>query len=101
MTKINVRLRFGGGNQVTPPITEFWPLLRQLAEAFDRQGLTTDERIQSSLATFRALPDTVRRQMLADVFRLAMDLPDLYAAIVAAQNAREEKKQIWPQGNVG
>jgi hypothetical protein len=60
-------------------ITEFWPLIRQVAEAYDQSGLTADERTQAHLATFRELPATVRRQLLTDVFRLSLDLPELYA----------------------
>jgi hypothetical protein len=70
-------------------VTEFWPLLHQLSEAYEQQGLTADERMQSQLRTFREMPPTVRRQLLADIFRLSMDLPDLYASMLSVANQGE------------
>jgi hypothetical protein len=85
------------------PMTEtddFWSGLHQLAETYERRGLTADERLQEVLNSFRDQPPTVRRQLLADVFRLSMDLPDLYAAIAAAGNSSEERSAFFP-GQVG
>jgi hypothetical protein len=57
--------------------------------------------MQASLATFKELPATVRRQLLADIFRLSMDLPDLYASVVSTANQSEERKTIWRHEQVG
>lgn len=86
---------------MTASTTEFWPLLHQLAEAYEREGLTSDERLETTLTAFREMPATVRRQLLADLFRISMDLPDLYAAVVSTANENEAHKQIWPQEEVG
>jgi hypothetical protein len=79
-----------------------WNLVQQLSEAYDQTGLTVDERTQTLLTAFRELPPTVRRQLLADVFRLSMDLPDLYASMVAIANSREQRQEdskFWTKGN--
>ena len=86
---------------MTTSTTEFWPLLHQLAEVYEKVGLTSDERLEASLTAFRELPATIRRQLLADLFRISMDLPDLYAAVVSTANQGEARNQIWPQEQVG
>jgi hypothetical protein len=65
---------------------EFWPALCQLAEAYDQQGLNADERISESVRMFARQPRIVQRQIIEHMLRLSMDLPDLYAAVVAAAN---------------
>jgi hypothetical protein len=47
---------------------------------------------------FSAMPPTVQRRVLDCTLLLSMELPDLYAAIVAAANQsekRERKKGLW------
>src|SRR5436189_4807070 len=89
-----------GGRSFMADAGDFWSSLHQLAEAYERRGLTADERLQVVLKSFRDQPPTVRRQLLADVFRLSMDLPDLYASLAAAGNSSEQKSAFWP-GQVG
>jgi len=81
--------------KATPPWTiktayEYWPALHLLADASDRQGLGTDERIDAIVKQLLNLPPTVRRQLLADMLRLSMELPDLHAAATAAVNQAEQ-----------
>jgi hypothetical protein len=70
--------------------SEFWPALRRLAECHESQGQDSDERVAVALRLFRDLSPTEQRQLLGDLLRLAMDLPDLYspahAAVVQAEN---------------
>ena len=71
--------------------TEFWPALRLLAQLYDQQGLTPDERLESIRQQFLAAPPVAQRQLIADALRLSMDLPDLYAAVVSSANQREAR----------
>jgi hypothetical protein len=75
--------------------TEFWLTVCRLAGAYNEQGLTTDERIAELTVLFRALPPIVQGQVLRSTMQLAMNLPDLYAAIAAAANALERGKSSY------
>lgn len=93
---------FPPGDYFMAVASPVWNLVQQLSEAYEQTGLTVDERTQALLASFRELPPTVRRQLLADVFRLSMDLPDLYASMVAIANSREQRQEdskFWPKGH--
>jgi hypothetical protein len=53
--------------------------------------LTLDERLDSIVEKFCDLPPLVQRQLLTDVLRLSMELPDVYSAVSAAVNYLEER----------
>jgi len=72
--------------------SEFWLTACRLSGAYDEQGLTTDERIAELTALFKALPPIVQGQVLRSTLRLAMNLPDLYAAIAAAAGAQDRDR---------
>jgi hypothetical protein len=72
---------------------EFWLALHALAEAYDGEGLTTDERGANILKQFRRMPPTVRRQVLGDLQRLALHMEDLH---VAAQTANRDEESRTP-----
>ena len=71
---------------------EFWLCLHQLAEAYEAEGLTTDERTDNILAGFRVMPHIARRQILDDFRLLAINFPDLFALSVAADRQANEQK---------
>ena len=71
-------------------ITEFWPAVHQLREFIDDEGLTLDERLDSVVAKFCDLSPTAQRQLLTDVLKLSMELPDVYSAVSAAVSYLEE-----------
>ena len=55
----------------------------------------TDERIAELTILFRTLRPLMQGQVLRSTMQLAMSLPDLYAAIAAAANARERGKSSY------
>jgi len=71
---------------------EFWLNLHQLAEAYEAEGLNTEERIENILAEFRQMPSIARRSILEDFRQLASNFPDLFALSVAADHQAEEPK---------
>lgn len=72
---------------------EFWLALHALAEAYDMEGATAEERMVNIVAEFRQLPPTVRRTVLAELGLLAAHSSDLYVASLLA--AREEEGRDW------
>jgi len=76
---------------------QLWPAACSLADILGEQGLTPDERQKRAVDLFSAMPPTVRRRVLDCTRQLSLELPDLYAAIVAAAN-RSEAGQGQGQG---
>jgi len=76
---------------------EFWRQLHTLAQTYDELGLTSDERASHLVSQFREIVPQARQELLADIFRLATDLPDLYALIVAAERAADDS--VWKRQN--
>jgi hypothetical protein len=70
---------------------DFWPAVSQLRELLDSEGLTYDERMRTAVQHFLTLPPTVRRQLVLDLMRLSMELPDIYAAVCETANRCEER----------
>ena len=81
--------------------TEYWPALHRLSETSDRQGLGSDERLSAIVQQFLDMPPQVRRQLIADVLRLSLELPDVYAAVTAAANQAEQPDIIKVHGEAG
>jgi hypothetical protein len=67
---------------------EFWLSLHNLAEAYDAEGLTADERTANILEELRKMPPMARRQVLLDMQRITTHLDDLFTA--ASAIARED-----------
>ena len=81
--------------------SEYWPALHRLSEISDRQGLGTDERLSAIVRQFVDMPPQVRRQLVADVLRLSLELPDVYAAVTAAANQAEPDEDRFRGGEAG
>jgi len=73
---------------------EFWLALHMLAEAYDAEGLTPDERSANIMEQLRRMPPTVRRQVLGDLQRLATHLEDIF--VTARVVAMEEDARLRP-----
>jgi hypothetical protein len=71
---------------------QLWPALCSLSDILEEQGLTSDERQKRAVDLFSAMPPTVQRRVMDCTLRLSRELPDLYAAIIAAANQSEECK---------
>src|SRR4051812_26866332 len=85
------RIPIHRGAAVVSP-NEFWLYLHRLAEAYDAEGLTTEERSQNIIAQLEEMPHVAQRQLLADLMTVAVRVPDIYPLAVAAVNAAEERK---------
>ena len=64
--------------------------LHRLAEAYQSEGLTEDERTGNILEQFRNMPYLARRALIADLATVALSTPDLYPLAIAA-NGSEAK----------
>lgn len=69
---------------------EFWLCVHQLADAYDAEGLTAEERAESIVDELRKMPPITQRQVLGDLSRLVGNLSDLHTLTVAAANANEK-----------
>ena len=72
---------------------EFWLQLHRLAEAYDAEGLTSQERAENIVAQFREMPHVARRAVLTEMLQISVHLPDLHALVVAAANDAEAAKK--------
>lgn len=64
---------------------QFWQQLHTLAECYDRMARASHERSKAALSQFREITPQARQQLLADLFQLATELPNLYCVIAAAE----------------
>jgi hypothetical protein len=71
---------------------EFWLCAHRLAEAYDAEGLTPEERATNITDEVLAMPPTVRREALANLRTLWLHLGDLYPIVAAAVNNSEEPR---------
>jgi hypothetical protein len=65
---------------------EFWLCLHQLAEAYESEGLTPEERAANIIHQFGAMPRLAQQQVRDRLATLALVLPDLYPLVVAVAN---------------
>ena len=71
---------------------EFWLYAHRLAEAYEAEGLTPEERTINITNVLLAMPPTARRQVLGDLRILANQLVDLFPnAPAAARNSVETR----------
>ena len=80
---------------------EFWLCLHWLAEAYEGEGLTTEERTENIIAQLRDMPSVARRAVLADLVTVAAHIPDLYPVAIAAINQFETNEKSKPKRDVG
>jgi hypothetical protein len=71
---------------------EFWLNLHRLAESYDAEGLTTDERAENIVEQFNDMPLIAQRHVLADLLHILTTLPDVYPLVVAAGNDSEKRQ---------
>jgi len=86
------RLDFLSAAAVVSP-NEFWLNLHRLAESYDAEGLTTDERTRNIVEQFRNMPRIAQRQVLVDLLHVLTSLPDVYPLVVAAGNESEKRAE--------
>ncbi|HEX5105208.1 MAG TPA: hypothetical protein VFV87_15415 [Pirellulaceae bacterium] len=71
---------------------EFWLNLHRLTEAYDAEGMTTAERFANITRQFQAMPPLAQQEILQELRRLTIHLPELYP-VVAAEAADEPPQQ--------
>jgi hypothetical protein len=69
---------------------EFWLNLHRLAGALDAEGLTSQERTANVVEQFREMPRVVQRELLEDLVRLVVYLPDVYPQVRTAVSEGQE-----------
>jgi hypothetical protein len=79
---------------------EFWLQVHRLADAYDAEGLTRQERAENIVSQFLEMPRIAQRAILDDLRVLALCLPDIYPLAVAAANEQEEAGKQRRQGDV-
>ena len=77
---------------ITP--NAFWLMLHSLAEAYEWEGITPDERTENIIEEFRKMPATARRQVMLKLEQLALSLPDIVPLVAVAE--REEESASRP-----
>ena len=78
---------------------DFWLQLHRLAEAYDAEGLTLEERAQNIVQQFRELAQPARRELLAELLQITVHLPDVYPLVMAAAN--EDHQPAKTRGREG
>lgn len=72
---------------------ECWMDLHRLAASLDDEGLTRQERMDSLVHEFLAMPPLVRRELLRELRFVLCELTDLEPVVINATNAAEEPKK--------
>jgi hypothetical protein len=86
--------------QVATP-NEFWLTLHDLAQAYDAEGLSPDERSENIMHQLRRMPPIVRRQVLSDMRQLCNHLEDLFASACATARDADHHEPSESPGKVG
>jgi hypothetical protein len=68
---------------------QFWLHVHMLADAYEAEGASPDERVENVVQQFERMPPIAQRQVLADLLRLTIQIPDLYPSIVSAAKASD------------
>jgi hypothetical protein len=79
---------------------QFWQQLHTIAESYDHLASTSQERSSEAVRQFKEINPQARQELLSDLFRLATHLPDLYAAVAAAERAADDKNWKRQRGHV-
>jgi len=76
---------------------EFWLCLHRLASAYDAEGLTPEERSANIAVQFSEMPHIAQREVLVDLLRISLHVPDLCSVILAAANQSDEAVKAKPK----
>jgi hypothetical protein len=74
---------------------EFWLSLHRLAESYQAEGVSPEERVASIVREFRQRPHLAQRELMADLVTVVSQLPDICALLADAihNHAAERKTQ--------
>jgi hypothetical protein len=73
---------------MTVPL-DFWLQLRRLAESYDGEGATPEERLDRIGRDLGQMPPSIQRQALMDLRQLSIILLDLYPMMASQVNRAE------------
>jgi hypothetical protein len=76
------------------PPNEFWLCLHRLAQAYDAEGLSHEERGENIVLQFTAMPPIARRQVLAELAELTTALTELYPQTMVAGKYQESSAPV-------
>ena len=63
---------------------QFWLHVHVLADAYEAEGASPDERVENVVRQFQRMPPIAQRQVLADLLRLTVQIPELYPLIASS-----------------
>lgn len=69
--------------------SEFWPAFCQLAETYEEQGKTREDRIREVVAILSQMPPMAQRQIVAGTLCLSAEMHAIYRAILKAAHASQ------------
>ena len=73
---------------------EFWLYLHRLAEAYEAEGLNTEDRAANIISQFLDMPPVAQRHVMSDLVLVATQIPELYPRVMdAADQAESERRE--------
>jgi hypothetical protein len=94
-------VRKGKGCSAMTAPNEFWLNLHRLAESYQSEGLTPDERVKSILSQFKSMPPIAQRELLRDLACVIVHCPDLYPVVSTELNGTEASPVRFPKKAAG
>lgn len=80
---------------------DFWLNLHRLVLAYDSQGGSLEERKAAILRHLAGMPRISQQEVAVELRRMAIHLPELYAAVAAALETREQSPPPPPADEDG
>jgi hypothetical protein len=75
---------------------DFWLNLHRLVLAYDNQGTCLDDRKAAILGRLAAMPHISQQEVVGELRRMAIHLPELYAAVAAALETQKQPPPLPP-----
>jgi hypothetical protein len=72
---------------------DFWLHVHRLAESYDSAGPTSEERTQHIVGQFEEMASLAQPEVLHELCRLLVHLPDVYTVVSAAATEHGTKRQ--------
>jgi hypothetical protein len=72
---------------------EFWLNLHRLAEAYDAEGQTPQQRAENIVAQFRDMPLVAQREVLAELVNITLHIPEVYRQVMVAATGPAQPKK--------
>jgi hypothetical protein len=80
---------------------EFWLHLHRLSEAYEAEGLNSEERHANIVAQFLEMPLIAQRHVLSELVVISSRMPELYPLVMTAMNKAQLEHRHMPRGKVG